>query len=281
MIWLALLSAAAFAAGLLLTQRGLRYLPPLRGAGISVPTTLLLMLMATPVTIDWSLADARGALVFAAIGLLFPAAVTLLTFEANRRIGASLTGALGNTTPVFALVFAFLTLGEVPHGAQFAAVAVILAGMALLAGGVSLRGATGIGLLLPVTAAAVRGLVQPAVKYGMGFWPNPFAASLLGYAVSATLLLGLGLAAGQRVLPPTNRGTLWFIATGIANGIAVTTLYAALARGPVAVVAPLIACYPVMVLGFSAALPGAAVLTPRMVAGVGITVLGVVLLLAL
>ena len=43
--------------------------------------------------LDWDGWDPRGALIFVLVGLLFPATVTLLTFEANRRMGPSVSGA--------------------------------------------------------------------------------------------------------------------------------------------------------------------------------------------
>ena len=56
-------------------------------------------------------------------------------------------------------------------------------------------------------------------------------------------------------------------------------MYAALARGPVAVVAPLVACYPLATLVFSRLLLGAGGLTWTAGVGVAITVAGVALLL--
>lgn len=282
---LALLSAACFATGLLLTGIGLRHLPPLRGACVSVPTTALLLLAAAPLALDTQRFDATGALVFALLGCLFPVSVTLLTFEANRRIGPNLTGALGNVTPLFALLFAVLVLGERPGAAQWAAAAVIAAGVAVL--GTS-SGTAGPGrvalaaLALPLAAAVVRGLVPPVVKLGLARWPDPFAAALLGYLVSATLLLGLGAARGLRPLAARGPGVAWFLAVGLANGAAVSTMYAALARGSVATVAPLIACYPALTLLLSGPVLGrAAALSWRLAAGVAMTVAGVALLLGL
>ncbi len=283
---LALLSAACFAIGLLLTGLGLRHLPPLRGACISVPTTALLMLAAAPFALDLGGFDARGALVFALLGCLFPVSVTLLTFEANRRIGPNLTGALGNVTPLFALLFAVLALGERPGAAQWLAAGVIAAGVAVL--GTAGGGAAGPGrialaaLALPLAAAVVRGLVPPVVKLGLGLWPDPFAAALLGYLVSAAVLLALGAARGLRPMSAAGPGRAWFLAVGLANGAAVSTMYAALARGPVATVAPLIACYPALTLALSGPVLGrAAALSWRLAAGVAMTVAGVALLLGL
>ncbi|WP_457836010.1 EamA family transporter, partial [Staphylococcus aureus] len=90
----------------------------------------------------------------------------------------NLTGALGNVTPLFAVLFAVLALGERPGAAQWLAAGVIAAGVAVL--GTAGGGAAGPGrialvaLALPLAAAVVRGLVPPAVKLGLGLWPDPF-----------------------------------------------------------------------------------------------------------
>jgi drug/metabolite transporter (DMT)-like permease len=281
LVAVALFSAANFAGGLVLVARGTRHLPPLRGACISVPTTALLMLAAAPLLLRTDSFDPRGALVFALLGCLFPAAVTLLTFEASRRIGPALTGALGNVSPLFALVFAVLVLGEVPGWPAVVAALVIVGGVVLLFTGSGGWVWPGLAVLLPLAAAVIRGLVQPVVKLGMGFWPDAFAATLLGYLVSAGMLLGVGAAKGVRPFAwPGAVGVAWFIGVGLCNGAAVGSMYLALSRGPVAVVAPLIATYPVFTLALTLPLLGRAALSGRLAAGIGLTVAGVALLLA-
>lgn len=279
---LALCSAAAFGVALVLTQLGLRELGPLRGACISVPTTALAFVLLSPLTIDLGGWNATSAATFALAGLPFPAAVTLLTFEANRRIGANLTGALGNLTPLFAVLLAVALLGEAPLPGQLAGMAVIVAGVLVLiarpgqAFGVSLLPA----LALPLAAALIRGLVQPVVKLGLADWPNPFAATLFGYLVSATVILTAGaMVEGRRVARIHRRGLGLFVAVGLCNGVAVLLMYAALARGPVVTVAPLIACYPLATLAFSRLLLGRAGLSRQMALGVAVTVVGVAVLL--
>ena len=76
-------------------------------------------------------------------------------------------------------------------------------------------------------------------------------------------------------------GWLWFSVVGVCNGLAVLCMYQALARGPVTVVAPLVACYPLATLALGWIVPGAAIITRLTVIGVGITVAGVALLLSL
>jgi drug/metabolite transporter (DMT)-like permease len=279
---LALLSATFFGLGLVLTHRGLRRLTPLAGAAVSIPTSTAIFIALSPFTIDFAQWNATSALIFALVGLLYPAAVTLLTFEANRRIGPNLTGALGNLTPLFAVLIASIVLEEIPNPLQLAGIALIAAGLAALFydPGASHARLWTLAMALPLAAALVRGLTQPVVKLGLEGWPNPFAASLIGYLVSAAVVL-----TATRLSPERPRGTLhgngrwWFAAVGFCNGGAVLTMYAALARGTVAQVAPLVACYPIVTL-----LAGRFILRTEnfsyaMALGIGVTIVGIGLLI--
>ena len=117
--------------------------------------------------------------------------------------------------------------------------------------------AFGWAIAILLLAALIRGLVQPVVKLGLAFWPSAFAATLISYLVSASVILSTG-AIGDRgaIVPAWRAGWRWFVPIGLLNGLAVLTMYAALARGPVAVVAPLVACYPLATLVFSRLLLG-------------------------
>jgi drug/metabolite transporter (DMT)-like permease len=279
---LALGSAGFFGLALVLTQIGLRHLRPLLGASVSVPTTTLIFIALSPLTIDVANFRSDSALLFALAGLLFPAVVTLLTFEANRRLGPSLTGALGNLTPLFAVLLAFLLLGETPRPGQIAGIAIILAGVLLLlwnprsAAGPLL----GWAIALPLLAALIRGLVQPVVKLGLEGWPNPFAATLIGYIVSASVILTFAvLREGAAALRVPLRGRLIFSLVGLCNGLAMLSMYAALAGGPIALVAPLVACYPLATLVFARLLLGPGGFGRRAAAGVAVVVAGVGVLL--
>jgi drug/metabolite transporter (DMT)-like permease len=135
-----------------------------------------------------------------------------------------------------------------------------------------------IGMVL--LAAFIRGGAQPVVKLGLERWPSPFAASLIGYVISASMILGAGVVReGAGMLPFRTPGWAWFIPVGWLNGAALLAIYAALARGPVALVAPLVACYPLATLAFSRLLLGSGGLTLGAGLGVAITVAGVALLL--
>jgi drug/metabolite transporter (DMT)-like permease len=281
-ILLALASAVCYGLGLTFTQVGLRHIAPAAGAAISIPSSALLFVAVAPFWLMTGAADATAALIFAGVGLMFPAAATLITFESNRALGPVVTGSLGNLAPLFAVVLAVVILGEPLRLGQAVALVVILAGvLALSLARPSVPGRFGSWFLaLPLIAAALRGLVQPVVKVGLARWPSPFAAVLIGYLVSASVVvIALRLRTGRWRPAATRHGVLWFAGVGVVNGLAVLLMYAALARGPVALVAPLVATYPLVTLAASALVLHAVDLRARMVAGAALTVAGVVLLL--
>ncbi len=285
-ILLALLAAAQFGLALVVTQFALRHAAPEIGARISICASAALLVCAALALVDPAGWNLRGGAVFAAVGLVFPVAVTRLTFEANRRMGPSLAGALGNLAPLFAVLGAALLFGAWPRGVQLLGLATILAGVAGLSlasrrvpNGTTGAARTGWGpgvLALPLAAAAIRGFVQPATQLGLAHWPSPLAAAAIGYAVSALVVL----APARPAVRPSQAALGWFAAVGLCNGGAVLTLYAALGAGPVVLVAPLVAIYPLVTLALSALLLGRAGLGGATLAGVAATVAGVMLLLA-
>ena len=274
-------SAFCFALALVLAQFGLRTTMPLTGAAIALPTTALFFLIISPLTISWDQWAVSSATIFAAVGLFFPVAVTLLTFSANRRIGPNLTGTLGNLTPLFAVLLAILFMDETPKAIQGLGIAAICGGVALLFAGRDNDNSRPViwALALPLSAAFLRGIVQPMVKWGLTDWPSPFAAVTIGYIVSAVVMGGVILTRRRRGDWPGSSWTWWFIAVGLVNGAAVLLLYLALNRGSVTIVAPLVGCYPLLTLILGRLFLGESIPTRFALAGTFITVAGVGLLL--
>ena len=111
----------------------------------------------------------KAVALFAGIGLFFPGTVALLNFESNRLMGPNIAGALSSMAPVFAILLAIAILGEHIRGPQLLALAAIVIGIALMyRGQVSLSGRSPWLLALPVAASAIRGVIQPIVKFGVG-----------------------------------------------------------------------------------------------------------------
>ena len=126
------LPPSASGLGLILSQIGLRGIAPVAGAAISIPTSTVLFLIAAPFGFDFGAWSWPAAAIFAAVGLLYPATGTLLTFAANRRLGPVITGTFGNLAPIFAVTIAFLFLGEPLRPGQIAGLALIIAGVMVL-----------------------------------------------------------------------------------------------------------------------------------------------------
>jgi drug/metabolite transporter (DMT)-like permease len=275
----AVLSAALFGAALVTTHSGLKYLDAASGARVSIPTATLLFWLLAPF-VDLAGWQAAAFEIFVLVGLFFPAAVTLLTFAANRRLGPTVTGTIGSTAPLFAVLGAALFLDEVLGLRELSATSLIVLGSVALSrpGGADTREQQQGALWLPWSAAALRALAQILSKAGLALWPNPFAAALVGYTVSSAVVWAAAL--GRRARPEFNRhGAIWFAVTGILNGVAVLCLYRALSTGAVVLVSPIVATYPLFTLMLSALVLREERMSGMLITGVALTVAGVIVLL--
>ena len=185
---------------------------------------------------------------------------------------------------MFALLAAGLLLGEhVPPQAAIASMAVVV-GVGLLSWSGSEStprpGSTGWSLLWPISGAMVRGLAQVGAKAGLLLWPSAFAAGLIGYLVSSATVIGASRVGRTESPKPTKQSIAWFALTGILNGGAVLLMYAALSMAPVAMVAPVVASYPLITALVSAAVLREEALTARRVAGAIVTVAAIIYLVA-
>lgn len=280
-IILALYTAFSFGAAFVLTQFALRWMPPRLGAALSIPTSTLSFWFVAPFLIEPAEADAKAAALFACTGLLFPGAVALANFESNRLVGPNIAGTVGGLAPVFAVLLALFLLGEHPRLLQLFGLAAIVAGVVLMYRGQWAFTARGAWLLaLPLASAAIRGFIQPVIKLGLERWHNPIAAVVIGYTVSSTVLILAALVSRPTLAQGFDRrGALWFAAIGLCNGSAVLSMYAALGRGPVTLVSPLIATYPLVTVLLSSLLLKRERIDAPLVAAITATVGGVILLL--
>src|SRR6187397_444901 len=282
-IILGIASAVFLGGGLVLTQFGLRYIHPLSGAAISVPSFTIVFLLLSPFLLQGQTIEWRAVPIFAAVGLVFPAALTMLTFASNRALGPVVTGALGNLSPLLSVAVAVLLLHEPLRGLQFAGLVVAVLGVFAITvtRTPDMRDWRTWALLLPLGASVVRGVVPPIIKVGLDIWPVPLAAGLTGYICSTLTVLAIErIRTGRFLVQAPLPGKLWFALNGICNVIGTLLLYAALGNGPVSLVAPLYATYPLFTVGMSVIFLGNVKITWRLVAGTALTVGGVILVLA-
>jgi drug/metabolite transporter (DMT)-like permease len=278
---LALLASAFLGTAVVIANVGLRYLDPARGALVSIPTTTAFFLLLAPFLFRCEGWNTTAVVIFAVVGLIFPALVTFLNFASNRLTGPTVAGTISSTTPLFAVLGAILFLGESLSPAAAAGTTVIVLGVVALTarGAGPPRAWAAWVILLPLAGAVIRGGAQAAVKGGLALWPDPFVAVLVGYTVSSLMIF-----AGNRAFVPSTdasldrRGVFWFMVVGICNGLGMLSMYAALNRGQVSVVSPLVATYPMFTLALSAMFLREERFSPRVLLGVALTVAGVVVL---
>jgi len=281
-IVLGIAAAAFLGAGLVLTQFGLRYIHPLSGAAISVPTFTIVFILISPILLRGETIAWHAVPIFIAVGLVFPAVLTIITFASNRALGPVVTGALGNLSPLLSVGVAVLLLHEPLRLLQFGGLMVAVLGVLAITVTRTddMRDWRTWALLLPLGASVMRGFIPPIIKVGLEIWPSPIAAGLTGYIVSTlTVLMVERIRTGRFIVRAPLAGKLWFALNGICNGIGTLLLYAALGAGPVSLVAPLYATYPLFTVGLSVLFLGNVKITWRLVVGTALTVGGVVLVL--
>jgi len=276
-------SAIFLGAGVVTAQRGLRTVEPLSGAAISVPSFTILFLLLSPLILAGEPVVWRGLPIFIAIGLFFPASLTFLTFASNRALGPVITSTLGNLAPLFAVALAVVLLHEPLRAPQLAGLVLAVAGAVII----TVTRPRDLGhwrswaLLLPLGGALIRGVVPPVVKLGLEIWPSPLWACLVGYIMSSLVVLSVQrIRKGSFVAEAPPQGRFWFAVTGISNGFSALTLFAAVRNGPITLIAPLVAIYPLVTVILSAIMLKHVSITRRIVAGTVLTVAGVALVLA-
>lgn len=281
-IFFAFASAFFLGAGVVLAQKGLRTVEPLSGAAISVPTFTLVFLVLSPLILQGEPVVWHALPVFMVIGLFFPAALTLLTFASNRALGPVITSTLGNLAPLFSVTVAVILLREPRHPPQLLGLVVAVAGAAII----TVTRPRDLGhwrswaLLLPLCSALVRGLTPPIMKLGLEVWPSPLWACLIGYVMSSLVVLTVQrIRKGSFIVQAPREGRFWFAMTGISNGLSALSLFIAIRNGPITLVAPLAAIYPLVTVGLSAVMLKHIDITKRIVLGTALTVLGVALVL--
>ena len=277
-------SAFLFGLSLNLAQLGLRHLPAALGAVVSIPTAATLFWLSSPFTADFTGWRWDAVAVFALTGLFYPAAVTIITFEATKRLGPNVTSALGNLAPLYAVAAGLVLLGEAMGLKQLAGVGIIVAGVTLITTNRSLGGGQSWplwALSLPLAASLFRGLGHPALKAGFALWNNPRVATLICYLMSASVAITVGLlrtrGTAARFSP---LGIAWFMLVGVGNGVATWAGIEAVARGPVSLVAPVVATAPLFTLAIGRVMLRSVAVSWQQAVGIALAVAGVVLLVA-
>jgi len=279
---LALASALCSAASTILISRGLMRYGPYTGAWVNLVVGTTCVWIAVLLGGGVGHPTVAGITYFALAGLIGTFGGRLLRFISIETVGASLSAALINLSPLIASVLAIIVLGEQVTAPIVVGTLVIVAGTTLLSAGGRSTGVRLVALLLPLTSAACFGAVAILRKIGlMGMTP------VFGFAVNVTAALvaytAFLVASRQTALMMCRgRSLVYFMIAGVAENVGVFLLLEGLSLGTVSVVAPLASVSPIFVLALSFFfLRGIDMLNRRIVVGTLLIVAGVYLIMAL
>ena len=259
-------------------RAGLRHLDSRTGAMVSIASTVGCYLLVSPLWMraeDWT---NPGLLIFAAFGLVHPWLSRYMAYEANRRVGATISATFEANSPLFTAALAIIFLGEQLTMLLAAGTLMTVAGIGWIfwnreIAASIMRAAA----LLALGAMVLRGLLIFVTKIGLGVMPNPVMGAFAAYAVSLACALSFHFArAGGGAIPVMRGGGGWFLLTGTLTASGTFCLFTALLHGQVVVVSPILASYPLFTM-LTAWLLATERLGRRAVTGVMVTVAGVVL----
>jgi uncharacterized membrane protein len=219
---------------------------------------------------------------FALAGLIGTVGGRLLRFISIETVGASISAALINLSPLVASALAIAVLGERVTVPILVGTLVIVGGTTLLSAGGRATGVRAAALVLPLMSAVCFGVVAVLRKIGLsGMAPIPgFAVNVTAALVAYTAFL---IASRQSALMRCGgRSLAYFVMAGVAENAGVFLLLLALSIGTVSVVAPLASVSPIFVLVLSFFfLRGIEMLNVRIIAGTMLIVAGVYLITTL
>lgn len=247
---IALCTAIFYGSALVAARRGLKYSTPMTVTCVSVIVQTVTLWSAVLLTGGIPEVVPMAVFLFVLVGVT-QLGVRLFAYTGVHKIGASRSSALQAISPLIAAVIAVTLLQEKPSVTVVAGTVLVAIGIVLL----SWRSEEHIStyrwwhLLLPVAAACLTGINHPIRRYALSLSNYPlFFSALMGGASLFFFLFYLAVAPSTERLVWDRRALLPFIVTGVCETMSILLIITALSVGPVVVVAPIAATYPMWAL---------------------------------
>jgi len=274
---LAICAAILWGGQIILSRKGLLTL--------TVTSGLMINLFVTTITL-WSLTFIfqssldlnSGAIMFFVLGGAIGSFLgVILIFEGIRRLGAALTSTLEGIYPLFASFFAIIFIGEKITLLIFLGTLSIILGVGIISR--MDRGSQWkfrkLYIFIPILAALCFGLASPIQKLGLDLLDSPILGAAIGVTTGLACLTLYLAYRGEISLPINEKGSTYFVLSGLIGSFSVVALFFALSLGRVVFVAPLVGTSPLFVLLFSHVfLKGIEKVTPFLVIGAIVIVAG-------
>jgi drug/metabolite transporter (DMT)-like permease len=184
---------------------------------------------------------------FGIVGV-FQLGVRLLAYTGVLKIGASRSSALQSINPLISATIAVIVLKESATALTVVGTLLVVAGVIL----VSWRAEHELlsfrwwHLLLPVGAAMLSGVNHPMRRYALSLSNEPlFFSAFMGWVTLIAFAGYMTLSSQEPRLVWDRRALGPFLCTGIFETVSIFLIITALSIGPVVVIAPIAATYPV------------------------------------
>lgn len=282
-----LLAALSWGLGPVFSKRGLETEATwVENTLIVLSTRVVLFWVILLVTADVS--SVSNGLTLSAVGLLvvagfFATSVGRLSlYKGIDTVGSSVSSAVANSRPLFAVTLGILLLGEIVSAQMGVGVVVMVAGLVVLSisKGGDIGGWETWELLFPFTAAigfASGNVIRRFVLADSGI--STVAAVAINDTTGLAILAGYFLVSDQYTITMPSREAITFFATaGVLGGVGLLALFNALSVAPVSLVDPIVAISPLVTLVFAHVYIGYLErITTGLVVGAVMVVVGIVL----
>jgi drug/metabolite transporter (DMT)-like permease len=247
---LAFFTSIGYAGALVSSRLGLKY---------STTTTVTLVSILVQNVVLWTAVFLLGGIpivswisvgLFCIVGI-FQFGVRLLAYTGILKIGTSRSGALQSVNPLISATLAITLLNETATAPIIAGTLLVVTGIML----VSWKAEKEIPsfrwwhLLLPIGAACFTGVNHPMRRYALSLSNEPlFFSAFMGFVSLVAFLVYTGISLQKQQLVWNRKALLPFLWTGIFETCSIVLIITALSIGPVVVIAPIAASYPVWAL---------------------------------
>ena len=276
---LALVTSVSYAAALISSRRGLRYSTPTTVTLVSILVQNVVLwpavFLVTGVPfVSWISAGLFGIVGISQLG------VRLLAYTGVLKIGASRSSALQSINPLISATIAIAVLKESATALTIAGTLLVVAGVILVSWKAErdLLSFRWWHLALPMGAAVLSGVNHPIRRYALTLSNEPlFFSAFMGF-VTLLAFAGYMTISSQEPRLVWDRRALWpFVCTGIFETFSIFLIITALSIGPVVVIAPIAATYPVWsLIGAKLFLRDVETIGPKVAAGIVSVVAGTI-----
>jgi DME family drug/metabolite transporter len=283
-IALALLSSLLMSFTTIMMKKGIERTSPTSAMlVVTVVGSLIFLAISLPV-IKFDYLKSKAFLLFILAGIFAPALVRWLYFVSLDRLGASISASIGSTAPVFTAILAIIFLKEKLTVSISLGIVLIITGIIILQRSIDTDGDFRVrrkkDLIFPVLSAIFLGLALVFRKMGLNILDVPLFGVTVGFLTSLFFysILFLMSKSMRHSVSMSKNDLLFLCAAGVSLTTGWLTLFYALSLGDVIIVAPLSNLQPVMVVGLSYLfLKDIEKITPKMIAGILLVLIGVLL----